>query len=110
MTSDNIISSEIKSAEFTDNEIIVIVFFGNDKSVTEMKIGQEGKWTKMKREFRQGPYLLSSVPIGHPLEKIEHLWVAKLPESMPSDTQVIYFRSKDIYGQTAYGKRAIGVK
>lgn len=102
--------SEINSAESADTEVIVNVFFGNEKSLTEMKIGEDGKWTKMKREVRHDPYLVSTVPSGHPLGDVEHLWVAKLPANMPSGTQVMYFRSKDMYGQMAYGKRIIRVK
>jgi len=102
--------SEIKSSESADTEVMVNVFFGNKKSITEMKIGEDGKWTKMQRQVRQDPYLVSTVPTGHPLGNVEHMWVAKLTANRPLGTFVMYFRSKDMYDQMAYGKRVIRVK
>jgi len=102
--------SEINSAESADTEVIVNVFWGSEKSVTEMKIAEDGKWIKMQRQVRHDPYLVSTVPAGHPLGNVRHIWVSNLPENMPGGIHVMYFRSKDMSGQMAYGKRVIRVK
>lgn len=90
-------------------EIIVNVFMGNEKSKTEMSIGNAGDWMTMQREVRHDPYLLDALPTGHPAGNCQHLWVHKLPAGMQPGTHILRVRSTDMYGKTHTGKRLVHV-
>ena len=74
---------EIKVAEASDTEVVVNVFLGNEKSITEMRLGDDGTWIPMTRDVRHDPYLLTALPSGHGAGDCEHIWVAKLLPMSP---------------------------
>jgi hypothetical protein len=98
--------SRLKVTEAAGTEVIVNVYLGSEKNVTEMKIDQ-GKWVRMEREIREDPYLQKVINPAHPLSQVTHIWVAKLPAGLSAGGHTIHIRTKDMFGQVFTASRIV---
>jgi hypothetical protein len=111
---------EVDSAEVADTEVVVNVFAGSSRSVTEMKVGEGGDWVAMTLVEREDPYyqLLKEQEAARgeaerqlpQIEKSMHIWAAKLPPTMSPGSHLIQVRTTDMFGQTYMGSRVIFVR
>lgn len=117
----NIYAPELlKRYEAEGTEIVVNVFGGNEKSVVEMKFGNDGEWIKMDKVMRADPQYAKIAdrdkdlkapyrPLPAPIES-PHLWAAKLPRPSSRGTIPVHIRTTDMFGQVYYATRGIRIE
>jgi 3',5'-cyclic AMP phosphodiesterase CpdA len=102
-------------------EVFVNVFAGSERSVVEMRVGQETPWLPLHRAFREDPFYrdlfnrelrnasasLRGMPKPVPSS---HLWVGTLPGTLPIGAHVIEVRTRDMFGQKYQDRRPILVE
>lgn len=98
--------------------VIVNVFAGSERSVTEMRVGN-GEWIKMEQFAGQCPYYLGlkametspTPPNGLKLPNpstTRHLWRAQLP-ALRRGTHRLEVRTTDMFGQTFTDFRVVRI-
>jgi len=118
----NIFAPESTTSEKSgEAEILVNVFAGSERSRVEMRLGDTGDWTLLKREAREDPYYLAAIerdlernpkPTYYLPPAIEspHLWVGTLPANVPVGTHALEVRTTDMYGQVFRAHRLIRIE
>jgi hypothetical protein len=118
----NISAPESTTSEKSgETEILVNVFAGSERSRVEMRLGETGDWTLLKREAREDPYYLAAIerdlernpkPTYYLPPAIEspHLWVGTLPANVPVGTHALEVRTTDMYGQVFRAHRLIRIE
>lgn len=112
---------EIARADSAATEVLVNVFAGSERSTVEMRVGESGPWARLEPSRQEDPYFLAMKaaeasarpPDGRKLSnpiKTSHIWRGTLPAALPSGTHMIHVRTRDMFGQTHTGARAIRVK
>lgn len=111
---------EINAADARQTEVLVNVFAGSERSVVEMRLGEQGEWIRMEPVRIEDPAYMQAKRLemefklpGRPLPgamKSPHIWRATLPANPPTGTQLIYVRTKDMFGQTYMDKRVIRIR
>jgi hypothetical protein len=112
---------EIRAGEVVDNEVVVNVFAGSERSKVEMRIGESGGWVAMERILRKDPYFvqmrkleeqygISRVWWSVDPEDSGHIWRADLPDNLPKGVHFIHIRTTDMFGKVHTGRRLIRVK
>lgn len=112
---------EVKAAEMANQEVLVNVFAGTDRSMVQLRLN-DGPWVPMERVEREDPYLLlakkAEVNWNQELSKryalpkprlSSHVWRVKLPQNAPKGTHLIHVRTTDRFGQTFESYRVITV-
>jgi len=120
----------VASDQLADTEVVVNVFGGSQRSVTEVRFEDQAEWTEMKRVTRTDPYFedlkrrekelsekLPAVDKGSNLPWIslpgahatDHLWVAKLPADWKPGVRAIQVKTTDMFGQVYTDQRSIRV-
>lgn len=115
---------DVPAEELASTEILVNVWAGNDRSVTELRIG-DGNWIAMERVRRPDPFyarlydlqeqfkdeykqLPGSDSQGRPLNST-HLWRANLPADLSPGSHLLEVRSRDMFGRVWSDVRVLRV-
>jgi hypothetical protein len=112
---------EVASADAGRTNIVVNVFAGSDRSVVEMKLGEDGEWIGMKRFPMKDPFIekikeaeeSDNPPPGRKLPRQDlsgHIWIAKLPSDPEPGVYTIYVRTTDMFGHEYEGRRIIWIE
>lgn len=112
---------EIEAARAGETEVLVNVFAGSERSVVEMRLGENGSWQKMERVTRPDPDFLAmkaleespAPPPGLKLPKpheTPHLWRALFPANPPAGTHLLHVRTTDMFGQTYADRRVVRIR
>jgi hypothetical protein len=111
----------VKADQAADTEVLINVFGGSEKSIVEMRLGDDGDWIPMTRTPRQDPAVLAiraaqdsknpprGTKLGAPIESA-HIWAAKLPKNPTKGLQILHARTTDMYGKTFTAGRAIHIR
>jgi hypothetical protein len=110
----------VSSSEAGEEEVLVNVFSGSERTRVMMRLGQSGEWIPLARTRRPDPYYLElkrreseSDPAPAralpPAEDSSHLWAGRLPANPPSGTFVLEVRATDMFGETFTAHRIIRV-
>lgn len=102
-------------------EVLVNVFAGSERSKVELRVAGDA-WTTMQMTYRIDPAMALIVAEqrgaapwrgpryqGGTERACEHLWVARLPERLPTGMQLIEVRTTDMFGQNSGATRPIMV-
>lgn len=109
----------IAQGKLTETPLLVNVFAGSEKSVTEFRIN-DGEWTKMAWAPQPDPAYVERKKIEDPLpnsvgrdlpdpKAARHMWQAAFPADLPVGTHVITVKTTDMFGQTYESERVIRV-
>ncbi len=103
-------------------EVVVNVFAGSERSKVEMRLGENGAWIPLQKEWRQDPFFSSlkelEASIGNkklPGRKLPalidspHVWSGQLPAATALGTHHIYVRTTDMFGQQYSDRRMVRV-
>jgi hypothetical protein len=112
---------EVSADQLVNTKVIVNVFAGSDRSVTEIRFSDEQPWNTMKQMTGVDPYFqnlkdreaalseklpaiergsnLPWLPLPGPHET-NHLWIATLPAGLHPGVHAIQIRTTDMFGQT----------
>jgi hypothetical protein len=111
---------EVTLADATDTEVVVNVFAGSRRSTVQMRVGDGGEWIAMEQVEREDPYyqLLKEAEAARgggerklpEIEKSRHIWVARLPQTVPPGSHVIQVRTTDMFGQSYTDHRIIRIR
>lgn len=109
--------SSLSTGQAADEEIIVNVFNGSERSIVEYRVN-EGEWTKMVRLKRgMSPFvqhLRKRYEDSHPewisQVRTNHLWRADLPPSLETGLHQINVRSRDMFGREFTRSKIIEIK
>jgi len=113
--------SSVLRSKAGKTEVIVNVYAGSPRSTVEMRVRQGSPWTPMTRVHRTDPYYTALVasqtgktpPNGRRLRagvNSPHIWTATLPADLPVGPHVVQIRTRDMFGQTASGRRVIRIR
>ncbi len=102
-------------------KVVVNVFNGSERSAVHLRVPGETDWLPMRRTFRKDPFYVEQHKIDQatPMKNTErmkaprkstHIWVATLPEGLPTGTHLVEVRAEDAYGHTYRGRRPFRVK
>lgn len=111
---------EVTSEDANKTEVILNVFAGSEKSIVEMKIDSDGKWQKMEQSPGKSQYYKIAVTEEEKYKSprydwckegdvSEHMWKANLTDKLGVGTHLIFFRTKDLFGQTYFAKRVFNI-
>ncbi|MCH8203920.1 MAG: calcineurin-like phosphoesterase family protein [Candidatus Hydrogenedentes bacterium] len=110
----------VSAANAADTQVAVNVFAGSERSIVEMRLGDDGKWRAMKPTKMRDPGYVrikaaedaNSNRDGRKLPEAStstHMWTLNLPPNPAPGTTIIHVRTTDMFGQTYTGRRAIVV-
>ncbi|GBC90364.1 hypothetical protein HRbin14_01099 [bacterium HR14] len=111
----------IPQAQLAETEVLVNVFAGSERSVVEMRVGEQGEWIRLQ------PVQGRVDPAYAELKRLEteyklpgralpgvmpcpHLWGGRLPANLPRGTHTLYVRTTDMFGQTFVDRRLFRVE
>ncbi len=114
------VPDSVPAGEVANTRVLVNVFFGSERSVVEMRIGEQGEWIPLKpvqepdpayaeMEKMEEQYTLPGRRLPG-LMSSPHLWADNLPASLPRGTRVLTVRTRDMFGQEWYDRRIFTVK
>lgn len=121
----NIFAPEsVASADTAATEVLVNVFAGSERSSVEMRLGgvdADEMWTPLVLTDRKDPYYVAvrerearRRPLPRfglpPPDWSRHIWVGRLPDSIPPGTHIIEVRTTDMFGQTYAARRLIRIE
>lgn len=110
---------QVPVADLASTEMVVNVFAGSERSVTEMRVGM-GRWYPMTnfegtdpffvklKEAETAPRPPQGLKLPNP-SKTRHLWKATLPTDLKKGTHVVEVRTTDMFGQVYTDRRIIRV-
>lgn len=113
--------SVAKAAEMESVEVLANVYAGSERNTVELRING-GTWKKMERVEQIDPFYAAiqtaekgeNPPNGRRLPNdpvpVPHLWSARLGARLPPGGYVIEVRSRDMFDQTAIGRRLLQVE
>ncbi len=111
---------DISAAEIPEAEVLVNVFSGSEKSIVEMKVGENGEWLPLSLEPQPDPYNKWMHSLGEFLDlRVEdgrradealgwkmdnprpssHIWSGRLPQDLLKGTHRITVRTRDMFGR-----------
>ena len=102
-------------------EVFANIYAGSERNIVMIRI-DDGKWKKMERVERLDPYYVAlkvaekdaRPPNGRKLPDdpvpVPHLWSARLGAKLPPGAHVIEVLSRDMFDQTAIGRRVLRVE
>jgi C terminal of Calcineurin-like phosphoesterase/Calcineurin-like phosphoesterase len=114
-----LIDDRLTVSETATSEVLVNVFNGSEKSITEMRVDGSAEWQRMEQVFGPDPryveqrnFELTVTPqpahkMGEPAES-GHLWKGK-PGLLSAGVHMIEVRSTDMHGRAYTSKRIITV-
>lgn len=111
----------IPQAQLAETEVLANVFAGSERSVVEMRVGEQGEWIRLQ------PVQGRVDPAYAELKRLEteyklpgralpgvmpcpHLWGGRLPANLPRGTHTLYVRTTDMFGQTFVDRRLFRVE
>ncbi|MBI2424969.1 MAG: calcineurin-like phosphoesterase C-terminal domain-containing protein [Candidatus Hydrogenedentes bacterium] len=118
---------DLVAASAAETGITVNFFMGNEQSIVEMRLGNEGAWTALAQTrgedpqnavlHQMNPFLEQRV-LDRPLDEVfgwqmdapsktMHLWKGQLPANPPVGTQTITVRATDMFGQVWTAHRIV---
>jgi hypothetical protein len=111
---------EVASVAAGETAVLVNVFGGSEKSVVEMRLGEDGEWIKMKRVETEDPYILrikEAEESEHPPRGIKvpdpntsgHIWKGTLPSYPEMGTYFLHVRTTDMFKHVYEGRRVIRI-
>lgn len=116
------VPEQVSAATAQTQEVLVNVFLGTDRSVVEMRLGDNGPWAPMRKVLREDPYYVAMKSAeekqspewiranGLPKAILSpHIWSATLPANPPVGTQVIHVRTTDMFGHTYKASRVVTI-
>jgi hypothetical protein len=114
------VPEEIAQADSGNTEFVVNVFAGSTQSTVEAKING-GEWKSIPNVPGPDPYIArlkelegkDPKPPGRGVAgptTSNHIWKAKLPDSLKTGLNLIEVRTTDMFGQTHTGRRTFRVK
>jgi hypothetical protein len=109
----------IAKPSLPETPLLVNVFAGSEKSVTEFRIN-DGEWTKMEWAPQPDPAYVERKEMEDPLPEslgrdlpepkdARHIWQAHFPADLPMGTHLITVRTTDMFGQTYEAERVFRV-
>lgn len=116
----NIFAPEaVKADDLKGTEILANVFAGSERSITEFRLGAEGKWLPMRRVPVKDPAYVKMVSEAAQLQRpyrplagaidSPHIWRGLLPATNLRGVQPIHIRSRDMFGNTVVGTQALRI-
>jgi hypothetical protein len=120
----NIFVADSVAADDLANErgtVMVNVFNGQPGSAVEMRVRGHSEWTSLDHQLRFDPHYVRQQQIDQatPMQgtkrlneprKSTHIWVGKLPPSLPAGTHLVEVRAEDAYGQVFVDRRPFRVR
>jgi len=111
----------VKPSELEATTVLANVFAGSEKTIVEMRVGEDGPWLKMNQTVSNDPAYerelmeelkwdqrnWKELPKPHPTP---HIWSGKMPSSLPTGTHVITVRATESDGKSVTNRRLIRVE
>lgn len=114
------VPDSVPVGEVANTRVLVNVFFGSERSVVEMRLGEKGEWILLKPVQEPDPAYAEMKKLEEQytlpgrrlpgLMSSPHLWAGNLPASLPRGTHVLTVRTRDMFGQEWYDRRIFTVK
>jgi len=102
---------EVERSQLAETAVLVNFFNGNERSVVEMSVGEEGEWVAMQLSPQIDPLYarVTERESGQRASVSTHMWEGRLPSALPAGGHLIRVRAVDMYGQEFTASRIVRV-